>query len=206
MIVSRETVSSASRERSTSAALCFALLTFSTSLGSESVLSLSLSLSFSLYLSKGRRCIGQYTTYFHLTPSMFTSRHASKRLKTCSQTIARRSIETYTRRTPPPPPAEVLTLLQAYQGQPPHNVPLAKVTSFGEDLSPDSVVASANFVLEEIPRRLAQRVRSLDNLPFIVGTNPFITRMHDLYRTSFKVSLLNEWDLYCIVLMTMDFW
>ncbi|KAG8877324.1 26S proteasome regulatory subunit 7 [Tulasnella sp. 332] len=111
-----------------------------------------------------------------------TSRHISRPLRlTC-----RRSMETYTRRTPPPPPAEVASLLQGYHGQPPHSVPLAQVVSFGEDLSPESVVASAHFVLSEIPRRLAQRVQSLDNLPFIVGTNPFIGRIHELYQDGFK--------------------
>ncbi|KAG9007364.1 26S proteasome regulatory subunit 7 [Tulasnella sp. JGI-2019a] len=100
---------------------------------------------------------------------------------------SKRLMETYTRRTPPPPPPEIATLLQSYQGQPPHSIPLAQVVSFGEKLSPESVVASANFALSEIPRRLAQRVRSLDNLPFIVGTNPFIARIHKLNQDGFKM-------------------
>ncbi|KAG9018933.1 26S proteasome regulatory subunit 7 [Tulasnella sp. 427] len=92
----------------------------------------------------------------------------------------------YSRRTPQPPSEETLALLQTYENLSPQPVPLRTVLSFGEQLSPDSVVASAHFTLTEIPKRLAQRVRSLDCLPFIVGTNPFIARIHELYQRSFS--------------------
>lgn len=98
-----------------------------------------------------------------------------------------RSAHIQHRRTPPAPAPEVLNLLQTYEGLPPNPIPLAKLLSFGESLSPASVVASAEFVLTEIPKRLAHRVRALDRLPFIVGTNPFIAKIHHLYQSSFRV-------------------
>lgn len=52
-------------------------------------------------------------------------------------------------------------------------------------MTEQSVLDSVNYVLAEIPRRLAIRVRSMENLPFIVGMNPFMSRMLDVHATSF---------------------
>jgi hypothetical protein len=41
--------------------------------------------------------------------------------------------------------------------------------------------------LHEIPRRLATRVRHLEALPFIVGTNPYVATTLNAYRESFKL-------------------
>jgi 26S proteasome regulatory subunit T1 len=41
------------------------------------------------------------------------------------------------------------------------------------------------YAQAEIPRRLATRIRSLEALPFIVGTNPYIARILDGFRKSF---------------------
>lgn len=89
-------------------------------------------------------------------------------------------------RTPQPSPPELATLLQAYSKLPPRQVPLSTLLAYGSPLTADSVLSSAAYVREEIPRRLARGVRNLDALPFIVGTNPFITRIHKLYTTSFQ--------------------
>lgn len=40
--------------------------------------------------------------------------------------------------------------------------------------------------LHEIPRRLATRVRHLEGLPFIVGTNPYVANTLNTYRESFR--------------------
>ncbi|KAG8927761.1 26S proteasome regulatory subunit 7 [Tulasnella sp. 419] len=99
---------------------------------------------------------------------------------------SRRWLHSPTRRTPQPPSPEVVALLQNYSDLPARQVTLRELLSFGEDVTQDSVVASAAFVLEELPRRLSQRVRSMGSLPFIVGTNPFISRTHKLHMTSFQ--------------------
>jgi 26S proteasome regulatory subunit T1 len=47
------------------------------------------------------------------------------------------------------------------------------------------VLTSVSYAQAEIPRRLATRIRSLEALPFIVGTNPYIARILDGFRKSF---------------------
>jgi Mitochondrial branched-chain alpha-ketoacid dehydrogenase kinase len=37
-----------------------------------------------------------------------------------------------------------------------------------------------------LPIRIARRVRAIERLPFIVGVNPHISQIYDLYLTSFK--------------------
>ncbi|KAK5667436.1 hypothetical protein QVD99_006034 [Batrachochytrium dendrobatidis] len=51
----------------------------------------------------------------------------------------------------------------------------------------------AEVVLYELPIRLARRVRAIQNLPFIVGVNPWIRDVYELYLDSFEqLSLLPE--------------
>src|ERR1700691_5391882 len=42
------------------------------------------------------------------------------------------------------------------------------------------------YALHEIPRRVATRVRHLEALPFIVGTNPYVATTLNAYRESFQ--------------------
>jgi len=58
--------------------------------------------------------------------------------------------------------------------------------SFGRPVTPESILSSVSYALSEIPRRLATRVRSLEALPFIVGTNPYIAQTLNAYRESFQ--------------------
>lgn len=77
-------------------------------------------------------------------------------------------------------------LLSKYEMLPPRPVPLKTLRAFANPPTPESVLESASYVLSELPRRLVQRVRALDGLPFIVGMNPFIMRTHKLYHSSFE--------------------
>jgi signal transduction histidine kinase len=43
----------------------------------------------------------------------------------------------------------------------------------------------ALFLHKELPVRLARRVRAIERLPFIVGVNPYISQVYDMYRDSF---------------------
>jgi len=61
---------------------------------------------------------------------------------------------------------------------------LSQLLSFGRPVTPDSVLASVSYTLTELPRRLASRVRSLEALPFIVGTNSYISKSLNAYRDS----------------------
>jgi hypothetical protein len=44
----------------------------------------------------------------------------------------------------------------------------------------------AQFVQKELPVRMARRVVAFQRLPFIVGTNPYIQQVHQLYYDSFE--------------------
>jgi 26S proteasome regulatory subunit T1 len=76
-------------------------------------------------------------------------------------------------------------LLARYESTPPRPLNLTQLLSFGHPVTPDSVLSSVSYALSELPRRLATRVRSLEALPFIVGTNPYVTKTLEAYRESF---------------------
>lgn len=56
-------------------------------------------------------------------------------------------------------------------------------------LSNPALYDSANFALSILPTRLAHRIQCLRNLPFIVVTNPNISRIHDNYMHSLSTIL-----------------
>ncbi|KDQ33645.1 hypothetical protein PLEOSDRAFT_1061289 [Pleurotus ostreatus PC15] len=92
-----------------------------------------------------------------------------------------------TRRAPEPSSAEVAQLLTKYAAHAPLSINLATLLSFGRPLTPESILSSVQYALSEIPRRLATRVRSLESLPFIVGTNPYVAKTLNAYRESFQL-------------------
>ncbi|KAI9026123.1 branched-chain alpha-ketoacid dehydrogenase [Hyaloraphidium curvatum] len=49
----------------------------------------------------------------------------------------------------------------------------------------EGLVESSKWLREELPKRLARRVRAIETLPFIVGLNPYIRNVYNLYRDSF---------------------
>ncbi|KAF7311673.1 Protein-serine/threonine kinase [Mycena kentingensis (nom. inval.)] len=79
-------------------------------------------------------------------------------------------------------------LLHKYAQAPPTTLlSLASLLGYGRPPTPQSVLSSVNIALQEIPRRLAMRVRSLQSLPFIVGTNPYIANTLEAYIDSFQL-------------------
>ncbi|KAJ7470445.1 atypical/PDHK/BCKDK protein kinase [Mycena latifolia] len=82
---------------------------------------------------------------------------------------------------------ELTQLLQRYASSPPRPLDLASLLSYGRPVTPTLVLASVTYALAEIPRRLAMRVRSLESLPFIVGTNPYVANTLNAYRDSFQL-------------------
>jgi 26S proteasome regulatory subunit T1 len=101
-------------------------------------------------------------------------------------TLPRRRL--YYRHAPQAPPTEVAELLSNYASNVTlsRQLNLATLLSFGRPLTPESVLASVNYALSEIPRRLATRIRSLEALPFIVGTNPYVANILNAHRESFR--------------------
>ena len=76
-------------------------------------------------------------------------------------------------------------LVEDYLTRPSQRLRLSTLVSFGQPVTEQSVLDSVNHVLSEIPRRLATRVRSMENLPFIVGMNPFMSTILDVHVSSF---------------------
>lgn len=90
-----------------------------------------------------------------------------------------------TRAIPRPSSAEFTELLSKYESTTPKPLNLSQLLSFGRPVTPDSVLASVSYVLYELPRRLATRVRFLGTLPYIVGTNPHIAKTTRAFQESF---------------------
>ncbi|CAG8641357.1 12578_t:CDS:1, partial [Cetraspora pellucida] len=57
---------------------------------------------------------------------------------------------------------------------------------FGRNLTEERIIKSGNYVRSELPVRIAHRIRDFQNLPFIVGTNPHLARVYDLYWLAFE--------------------
>ncbi|KAL9126697.1 MAG: hypothetical protein Q9217_004294 [Psora testacea] len=74
--------------------------------------------------------------------------------------------------------------------KPLHPLTLADLVRHGRPpLSTDSLLSSANFTLSLLPIRLAHRIQALRNLPFIVVSNPHISRIYNNYVHSFSTLL-----------------
>jgi 26S proteasome regulatory subunit T1 len=101
-------------------------------------------------------------------------------------TAVRSCLRAFHRHAPEPSSPQVTQLLGKHASQPPHPLPLSSLLSFGHPLTPESVLSSFSYVLSELPVRLASRVRSLEALPFIVGTNPYVANTLSAYRQSFQ--------------------
>ncbi|EAW14198.1 alpha-ketoacid dehydrogenase kinase family protein [Aspergillus clavatus NRRL 1] len=56
-------------------------------------------------------------------------------------------------------------------------------------LSKDALLASANFTLSLLPARLASRIQALRNLPFIVVSNPHVSKIYNNYVHSLSTLL-----------------
>ncbi|CAI7564396.1 hypothetical protein N7533_005610 [Penicillium manginii] len=56
-------------------------------------------------------------------------------------------------------------------------------------LSKEALLASANFTLSLLPARLASRIQALRNLPFIVVSNPHVSKIYNNYQHSLSALL-----------------
>ncbi|KAH7022510.1 branched-chain alpha-ketoacid dehydrogenase [Ilyonectria destructans] len=82
--------------------------------------------------------------------------------------------------------AEIAALARQHQ----HPLSLADLVRHGRPpLSSESLLSSANFALSLLPVRLAHRIQALRNLPYIVVTNPNISRIYNIYIHSLSILL-----------------
>ncbi|KAK6349495.1 hypothetical protein TWF696_005779 [Orbilia brochopaga] len=71
-----------------------------------------------------------------------------------------------------------------------HPLTLTDLVRFGKPpLPPDQLLASAAFTLRVLPIRLARRIISLRNLPYIVVSNPHISQIYNNYLHSLRLLL-----------------
>ncbi|KAK3944854.1 hypothetical protein QBC46DRAFT_146876 [Diplogelasinospora grovesii] len=77
--------------------------------------------------------------------------------------------------------------------QPLHPLSLADLVKHGRPpLSAEALLSSARFTLSLLPIRLAHRIQALRNLPFIVVSNPNISKIYNNYQHS--LSTLLPWQ------------
>jgi len=77
-------------------------------------------------------------------------------------------------------------LLRKYAEAPPAYVTIQDLTGYGRPpLSEQALIESAEATRAELPHRLARRVLAHRSLPFIVGRNPYIAQVYNLYESSF---------------------
>ncbi|KAG0250539.1 hypothetical protein BG011_008264 [Mortierella polycephala] len=95
-------------------------------------------------------------------------------------------------------------ILDPYVNQAVNPITLRQLVFFGRNMQEDKLLKSANYVRTELPVRLAHRIRDFQNLPFIVGTNPHIELVYDLYWQAFEklskvpeIKTLEENDAFC---------
>ncbi|KAF9363144.1 hypothetical protein BGX34_004763 [Mortierella sp. NVP85] len=95
-------------------------------------------------------------------------------------------------------------ILDPYVNQAVNPITLRQLVFFGRNMQEDKLLKSANYVRTELPIRLAHRIRDFQNLPFIVGTNPHIELVYDLYWQAFEklskvpeVKTLEDNDAFC---------
>ncbi|KAF9932144.1 hypothetical protein FBU30_008831 [Linnemannia zychae] len=95
-------------------------------------------------------------------------------------------------------------ILDPYVYQAVSPITLRQLVFFGRNMQEDKLLKSANYVRTELPIRLAHRIRDFQNLPFIVGTNPHIELVYDLYWQAFErlvkvpeIKTLEENDAFC---------
>ncbi|KAG0006599.1 hypothetical protein BGZ65_006179 [Modicella reniformis] len=95
-------------------------------------------------------------------------------------------------------------ILDPFVNQPVSPITLRQLVFFGRNMQEDKLIKSANYVRTELPIRLAHRIRDFQNLPFIVGTNPHIELVYDLYWQAFEklskvpeIKTLEDNDAFC---------
>ena len=73
------------------------------------------------------------------------------------------------------------TVLLDYLKKHPHPVSLRQLAGYGNTLTKQKIINSANFVRVELPIRLAMRIRDLQVLPFGVVNNFHLAQIYESY-------------------------
>ncbi|KAI5965424.1 PKP2 [Candida margitis] len=102
------------------------------------------------------------------------------------------------------------TVLLDYSKKHPHPVSLRQLAGYGNTLTKQKIIASANFVRLELPIRLAMRIRDLQILPFGVVNNFHMAQIYESYYHSFnafrkigKINTIEDNEKFCAVLSAL---
>lgn len=78
---------------------------------------------------------------------------------------------------------------------------------FGRSLTESRLISSANYVRTELPTRIAHRIRDMQQLPYVVVTNPHINDVYNLYYNAFdtfrkvkEIKTLDDNDKLCEII------
>ncbi|KAK4159018.1 branched-chain alpha-ketoacid dehydrogenase kinase [Cladorrhinum sp. PSN259] len=104
-------------------------------------------------------------------------------------------------------PQSVLDEWVAREARP---ISLRQLMVFGRSLTESRLISSANYVRTELPVRISHRIRDMQQLPFVVTTNPHFNEVYDLYYTAFdtfrkvkEIKTLDDNDQYCATIREM---
>lgn len=97
-------------------------------------------------------------------------------------------------------------MLDEWVDKPIRPMSLRQLFFFGRTLNRDRLISSANYVRNELPTRIAHRLREMQSLPYVVVTNPHLSYVYELYYQSFEnfrklpvVNTLEDNDHLCKV-------
>jgi hypothetical protein len=98
-------------------------------------------------------------------------------------------------------------LLDWVQKRTPRPVSLRQLAFFGRKLTAEKLVSSGDFVQQELPTRLAHRIREMQELPFGVVSNAHLCRVYEMYYNAFnqfrkfpRIRTLEDNDRFCLLL------
>ncbi|CEJ81268.1 Putative Pyruvate dehydrogenase kinase 2, mitochondrial [[Torrubiella] hemipterigena] len=101
-------------------------------------------------------------------------------------------------------PVSVLDDWVAREARP---ISLRQLMVFGRSLTESRLISSANYVRTELPSRLAHRIRDMQQLPYVVVTNPHINEVYDLYYNAFdtfrkikEIKTIEDNDKLCSII------
>ncbi|CEJ01697.1 hypothetical protein G6F70_006354 [Rhizopus microsporus] len=100
-------------------------------------------------------------------------------------------------------------ILDNYLGRSPTPLTLRQLIFYERHCNTERLLKSANYVRQELPIRIAHRIREFQKLPYIMGTNPHIQCVYDLYWQAFdrirripEIQSREENDVFCQVLQS----
>ena len=75
--------------------------------------------------------------------------------------------------------------VEQYAFQEPHHLTVGDLIAKGSCVQ--DPIESAQYVRTQLPIRLAQTIRTIQSLPFIVGVNPYVNDVYYMYWDAFQV-------------------